>query len=139
MATRKGSSAMNLIDHSHQPREDWREGVTTVMLVSALTSASQLCIFDQYCAPGLGAPTHLHAVEEVLTVIAGEADVWLNDERRRVRAGQSVIIPAGQRHGFTNATETTLHVRATLAAPIFEASYDDRAEQSRRYVPLKMS
>jgi len=127
---------MNLIDHSNQPREDWREGVTTVMLVSALTSASQLCIFDQFCAPGLGAPTHLHAVEEVLSVIEGEADVWLEDERQRVRAGQSVIIPAGQRHGFTNAAELRLHVRATLAAPIFEASYDDRTEQSRRYVPL---
>lgn len=129
---------MKVIDHSLQPPEDWREGVTTVMLVSALTGASQLCIFDQYCAPGLGAPMHLHAVEEVLSVIEGEADIWLDDERQRVTTGQSVIIPAGHRHGFTNVAEMTLHVRATLAAPIFEASYDDRAELSRRFVPLAL-
>lgn len=127
---------MRIIDHSRQDREDWRAGVTTVMLVSAMTDASQLCIFDQFCAPGLGAPTHLHAVEEVLSIFEGEADVWLASERSRVTAGQSVIIPAGAWHGFTNAGSGTLHVRATLAASIFEASYEDRNELSRRFLPL---
>lgn len=126
---------MDIINHAQQPQEDWREGVTTVMLVSAVTESSQLCIFDQYCAPGLGAPTHLHAVEEVLSVIDGAAEIWLSDERQRVKAGESLIIPAGYWHGFRNVLETTLHVRATIAAPIFEASYDDRAELSRRYLP----
>ena len=126
---------MQLINEGQQAREDWREGVTTVMLVSAETGASQLCIFEQYCAAGLGAPTHLHAVEEVLTVIDGEAEIWLCDERERVAAGGSVIIPAGLWHGFRNVLETTLHVRATLAAPVFEASYEDRSEITRRYLP----
>ena len=126
---------MKVINHSQQNREDWREGVTTVMLVSAETGASQLCIFEQYCAPGLGAPTHLHAVEEVLSVINGEAEIWLGDERRIAKTGESVIIPAGYWHGFRNVLESTLHVRATLAASIFEASYDDRAELSRRFLP----
>ena len=130
---------MKLIHHQQQPREDWRDGVTTVMLVSAETSASQLCIFEQYCAPGLGAPTHLHAVEEVLTVIDGEADIWLGDERARVKTGSSLIIPAGAWHGFQNALSTSLHVRATLAAPIFEASYQDRNELTRRYLPVTTS
>ena len=126
---------MKLIHHQQQRREDWRDGVTTVMLVSAETSASQLCIFEQYCEPGLGAPTHLHAVEEILTVIDGQANIWLGDERTRVKAGSSLIIPAGAWHGFQNALSTTLHVRATLAAPIFEASYQDSNELSRRYLP----
>jgi quercetin dioxygenase-like cupin family protein len=130
---------MKLIHHQNQPREDWRKGVTTVMLVSAETSSSQLCIFEQYCEPGLGAPTHLHAVEEVLTVIDGEADIWLGDERSRVKAGSSLIVPAGAWHGFQNASSTILHVRATLAAPIFEASYQNRNELSRRYLPPSTS
>lgn len=126
---------MQIINHANQAREDWREGVTTVMLVSAVTGAAQLCIFDQYCAPGLGAPTHLHAVEEVLTVIDGAAEIWLSDDRQRVETGESLIIPAGYWHGFRNLLDTTLHVRATIAAPIFEASYDDRDELTRRYLP----
>ena len=106
------------------------------MRVSSLTGSMQLCIFDQWCTPGLGAPTHLHAVEEVLAVISGRAEIWLGDEKSIVVAGQSVLIPAGKKHGFRNIeTEGVLQVVATLAAPIFEASYEDRAELSRRYVP----
>ena len=127
---------MKFIDHEAQAKDEWRQGVLTRMRVSAQTGSMQLCIFDQWCEPGLGAPTHLHAVEEVLCVVSGRAEIWVADERRIVEAGQSVIIPAGSKHGFRNVEATgVLHVQATLAAPIFEASYDDRAELSRRWVP----
>lgn len=127
---------MRLIDHDAQAKEDWRQGVTTRMRISAVTGSVQLTIFDQWCAPGLGAPTHLHAVEEVLTVMSGRAEIWVGGEARIVTAGQSVIIPAGHKHGFRNVeADGLLHVQATLAAPIFEASYEDRTELSRRYVP----
>jgi mannose-6-phosphate isomerase-like protein (cupin superfamily) len=105
------------------------------MRTSALNGGRQLCIFDQYCDPGLGAPTHVHAVEEVLEVIDGEAEIWIGEEKAIVLANQSVLVPAGFRHGFLNVLTTTLHVRATLAASIFEASYDNRNEVSRRWLP----
>jgi mannose-6-phosphate isomerase-like protein (cupin superfamily) len=126
---------MRIIDHERQPSEEWRAGVLTRMRVSALTGAMQLCIFEQWCEPGHGAPMHLHAVEEVLTVVQGEAEVWVGDEREAVAPGQSVVVPAGRRHGFRNTGSATLHVQATLAAPIFEASFDDRNELTRRWVP----
>ena len=127
---------MQFIKHEAMGVEDWRQGVATRMLVSAVNGAHQLCIFDQYCQPGLGAPTHLHAVEEVLTVLDGQGEIWVNDEKMQATAGHSVLIPAGAKHGFRNtASQGLLVVRATLAACIFEASYDDRAELSRRYVP----
>lgn len=127
---------MNLITHERQEVVDWRPGVATRMLVSAVTGSAQLCVFEQYCDPGLGAPTHLHAVEEVLTVVAGKAEIWVGGDRIQAGAGHSVIIPAGVKHGFQNISENEiLHMRATLASPIFEASYDDHREQSRRYVP----
>ena len=80
-------------------------------------------------------PIHSHAVEEVLEVIEGTAEIWLGKESAIVKPNQSVLVPAGARHGFRNLENTTLHVRATLAAPIFEASYGDRAETSRRWTP----
>ena len=126
---------MQVFSHEDQPLEKWRDGVMTRMRISALTGGRQLCIFDQYCDPGLGAPTHVHAVEEVLEVIAGEAEIWIGEEKSIVRANQSVLIPAGFRHGFRNVLTTTLHVRATLAASIFEASYDNKIESSRRWSP----
>ncbi|MCP4561474.1 MAG: cupin domain-containing protein [Bosea sp.] len=126
---------MSLLDHETQPLEQWREGVMTLMRVSALVRSAQLCIFEQFCDPGLGAPIHLHAVEEVLEVMGGEAEITLRGESLILRANQSIVIPAGARHGFRNIGSGILKVRATLASPIFEASYDDRAEQSRRWIP----
>ncbi|KZL02987.1 MULTISPECIES: cupin domain-containing protein [unclassified Pseudovibrio] len=126
---------MTLIDHNAQELEEWRGGVVTRMRVSAVNGAHQLCIFDQWCEPGSGAPLHLHAVEELLEVIDGTAEITCGDERYVATGNQSVLIPAGRLHGFCNVGEGTLHVRATLAAPIFEASYENSTEVSRRWVP----
>jgi len=128
---------MDILDHASQPLETWRDGVMTRMRVSATVQGRQLCIFEQFCEPGLGAPMHLHAVEEVLEVIEGTAEITLRGESAIMTANQSVLIPAGARHSFRNIGTGTLHVRATLAAAIFEASYDDRNEISRRYVPAE--
>ena len=108
---------MDIIAHASEPLDEWRPGVVTRMLVSALTGAERLCVFEQFCDPGRGAPTHLHAVEEVLTVLDGEAELWLDEERATLTTGQSVVVPAGRKHGFRNTGPATLHVRATLAAP----------------------
>jgi len=72
---------MKLSDVRDMPPEHWRPGVETRMLVSASNGAAQLCIFEQWIAPGTGAPTHFHPVEEVLTVREGEAEMWLDQER----------------------------------------------------------
>ncbi|RJF76517.1 cupin domain-containing protein [Rhodopseudomonas palustris] len=126
---------MNVLDHNGQPLEKWREGVMTRMRMSYLLGGRQLCVFDQFCDFDLGAPIHIHAVEEILEVIEGRAEITLNGESSIVTANQSVLIPAGTKHGFRNLEKTVLHVRATLASPIFEASYENRAEISRRWTP----
>jgi mannose-6-phosphate isomerase-like protein (cupin superfamily) len=125
---------MDILDHNKQPLEKWREGVMTRMRMSILAGGRQLCIFDQFCETGSGAPPHSHAVEEVLEVMEGTAEVQLGKERALLTANQSVLIPAGTEHGFRNPDRTILHVRATLAAPMFEATYD-KNELSRRWVP----
>ena len=86
---------MTMVTHEEQVKEIWRPGVETRMHVSARNGAAQLCIFEQWVAPGTGAPTHSHAVEEVLTVVSGDAEVWLGAERSRLAEGQSVVVPAG--------------------------------------------
>ena len=126
---------MQVLDHARQAQEEWRPGVTTRMRVSAASGAGQLCVFEQWCAPGKGAPTHLHAVEEVITVLEGQAEFWIADQEQTLTAGQSMIVPAGVKHGFRNTGAGTLHVLATLAAPIFEAAFEDAREVSRRWLP----
>jgi mannose-6-phosphate isomerase-like protein (cupin superfamily) len=115
------------------PLEQWREGVKARMLISASNGATQLCIFEQWVAPGLGAPTHRHTVEEVLSVREGEAEMWIEAEHVRVMAGQSLIVPAGRLHGFRNSGAGTLHLHAVLASPIFESFPEGATEPVRRW------
>ena len=124
---------MKISDPLEIPIEQWRPGVETRMLVSAKNGAAQLCMFEQWVAPGTGAPTHSHPVEEVLTVREGEAEMWLDHERVVVRTGQSLIIPARRWHGFRNSGAVTLHVHAVLASPIFEATFEGAAAAVRRW------
>jgi len=124
---------MKVGDVRDAPPEHWRPGVETRMLVSARNGAAQLCIFEQWVAPGAGAPTHSHPVEEVLTVREGEAEMWIDDQRVTVTAGQSLIVPAARHHGFRNSGAATLHLHAVLASPIFEATPEGETEPVRRW------
>ena len=124
---------MKVADIRDASPEQWRPGVETRMLVAAQNGASQLCIFEQLIALGAGAPTHSHRVEEVLTVRDCEAEVWLDEERIWLSAGQSLVVPAGCKHGFRNSGASILHVHAVLASPIFEAMMEGATEPTRRW------
>src|ERR1700687_5894492 len=121
------------ITHRDEAWEAGRPGVESRMLVSARNGATQLCMFEQWIAPGVGAPTHRHPVEEVLTVREGEAEMWIDQERIIVSAGQSLIVPARRKHGFRNCDTTTLHIQAVLASPVFEATMEGATEVVRRW------
>jgi quercetin dioxygenase-like cupin family protein len=126
---------MRIVDLEKVVAEEWRPGVRTRMRASAANGAAQLCLFEQWCDPGHGAPTHLHAVEEVLHVISGQAEVWIGNDRATLTEGHLVVVPAGRKHGFSNAGLGILHIASTLAAPVFEAAYDDKRETPRRWLP----
>ncbi len=124
---------MKVVDIRDMLPEQWRPGVETRMLVSASNGAMQLCIFEQWIAPGAGAPTHSHPVEEVLTVREGEAEMWMDEQRVIVSVGQSLTVPAGRKHGFRNSGNLTLHIHAVLASPVFEATMGGATEAVRRW------
>lgn len=127
---------MEILDHSSLERETWREGVDVQMRNSSLNGARSICIFEQFIVPGEGAPVHYHAVEEIFEVREGKAEVYLTDNTIIMTTNQTLIIPPGVRHGFKNIGTGTLHMRATLASPSFEAAYDDDSEVARRWLPI---
>ena len=102
---------MKVIKHTDMDVVEWRQGVETRMLVSALTGSMQLCIFEQICDPGLGAPTHLHAVEEVLTVVEGRAEIWVGNDRTIAGAGTRCL----SRPAPSTASETSSKPSCTCA------------------------
>lgn len=113
---------MNPIIHGTQTKEEWRAGVVTRMRISELTGSKELCVFEQWCAPGTGAPGHTHRVEEVLSVISGKVEVWLGDKIANLTQNVSIVVPAGMEHGFRDVGKSELHMLAVLAAGYFEAN-----------------
>jgi len=111
---------------SANQRITWRPGVETKLHVSESSGAKSLCVMEQWCAPGASAPTHTHfEVEEVITVLDGAAEVWIDGERTRVDAGTSIVLPARSFHGFRNAGDAELHTVAVFASARPLVSYED--------------
>ena len=61
-----------------------------------------LAIIREAIAAGDRIPLHTHDVDEAITIIDGEAEARLGDDRRRVGPGTTIFIPAGTPHGAAN-------------------------------------
>lgn len=91
------------------PIVDWEifEGVVRCDEVVAAGDARDVRAYDVHFAAGGRTTMHAHTVDQILYVVAGHGFVQTEGEApRAVRAGDLVIIPAGERHAH-GATETT--------------------------------
>ncbi|MBX3580221.1 MAG: cupin domain-containing protein [Rhizobiaceae bacterium] len=70
----------------------------------ASTGARQVAALDADLAPGQGHSFHKHPdQEEVLCVIDGEIEQWIDREKRILRAGDGMFIAPGTVHATFNA------------------------------------
>jgi quercetin dioxygenase-like cupin family protein len=72
----------------------------------ASTGARQLTVVDATLGPGQGHSFHSHPdQEEVVFVIAGTVEQWVDRERRILNFGDAAFIPAGTVHASFNAED----------------------------------
>jgi len=50
-------------------------------------------------APGTEAPTHVHEEEQVVVVVDGEFEFWIDGESRTLRRGDIAVVPPWVSHG----------------------------------------
>jgi len=65
-------------------------------------------------APGGISKRHAHAWDQANWVASGEAEVDVDGEVYRLAAGDSIVIPGGSPHSFSNPGETPLLLVAVL-------------------------
>jgi quercetin dioxygenase-like cupin family protein len=64
-------------------------------------NGGNLCVVEGHVREGLGAPPNIHDAEtECFVVTEGSFDFSVDGVTHDVRAGQSVVVPAGVAHGF---------------------------------------
>ena len=69
-------------------------GDTYSILVSGTDTAGRYCLIDMIVPDGGGPPPHRHDFEEMFTLLEGELEFTFRGEKKTVRAGSTVNIPA---------------------------------------------
>jgi len=79
-------------------------GDTYTILLSGRDTAGRYCLIDMHVPPGGGPPPHRHDFEETFSLLDGELDVIFRGEKRVVRAGETIHVPANAPHQFHNSS-----------------------------------
>ena len=77
---------------------------TYTILLSGADTAGRFTLIDMHVPPGGGPPPHRHDFEETFVLLDGELQATFRGEKRTVRAGETVNIPANAPHQFHNAS-----------------------------------
>ena len=89
------------------------------------TSAEQLTVIDVSLDPGKGHDFHKHPdQEEVLVVVAGTVEQWVDQEKRLLGPGDAAFIPADMVHASFNAGGDRAKIIAILGPCVGEGGYE---------------
>ena len=74
-------------------------------------------------APGGGPALHRHDYDEVFVVQEGQATMTAGDRELQVSAGDIVVVPAGQPHGFVNSGAAPLRQLSIHQSPRYATEW----------------
>lgn len=90
----------------------------------------------QTSAPGYVAPMHWHPYTELLFIIDGEAEVWLQGEEDKphyLKAGDCVALPPDIPHSFRTVGDKTMRLLGIHSSPVRISTYFDRQTDANGY------
>lgn len=96
------------------------------------TGASQLVVIEVELQPGTGHNFHKHPdQEEVIYVLEGQIEQWIEDKKQVLGVGDAVFIQKGIVHASFNIFDKRARMHVSLGPCIGEAGYElvDVAEQ----------
>lgn len=101
---------MPVIALADVPHEPFRGGATYQTLVGDGEDATPVRIGIQTSPPGYRTPLHSHPYMEVITVLEGAGEAWIegSDEIVALAPGVTLVLPAGVRHWFAATGATPL-------------------------------
>jgi len=89
------------------------------------TGAKQLTVIDVNLAPGKGHDFHKHPdQEEVIYIVAGEVEQWVDRESRKLGPGDSAFIPGGVVHASFNVGKSDAKIVAILGPCVGPIGYE---------------
>lgn len=81
-----------------------------------LTGTRQLTLVRVTMRPGAGHQFHYHpSLEEIIYIVDGIAEQWVDREKRRLKAGEIAFIPKGVVHAIHNTSRKPMTFLAILS------------------------
>jgi quercetin dioxygenase-like cupin family protein len=109
-------------DNIARDQHDWG---TFAAVSSPADGAERIMTVEATFLPGKSHAFHRHPnQEEVIYVLEGELEQWVEDERRLLRAGDAVIVPAAVVHASYNVGAKPVRIIAVLSPCVGDAGYE---------------
>lgn len=116
MAEEKGAGVLRFVTSTDVEVEQLPWGPHEWLCRPGLTEARDLLLVRVRMPPGTGHAFHRHpAMEEIIYVVSGVAEQWVDRQSRRLEAGDIAHIPKDVVHGTYNAGDDTLVFLAILS------------------------
>jgi quercetin dioxygenase-like cupin family protein len=101
---------------------DW--GSTAFVSNPTTTGAAMITVMEVILHPGKGHNFHKHPdQEEVIAVVEGRIEQWLEDKRQELGPGEAVFIPADMVHASFNIGDTPARLTVVLSPCVGENGY----------------
>jgi quercetin dioxygenase-like cupin family protein len=91
---------------------------------SAATGAKSTTVVYFEIEPDHRLGTHTDSAEEIILLLAGEAEVSVGEERGRVSAGEMALVPAMVPHSLRNVGEETMRVVGFFSSSTLMSTFD---------------
>ena len=90
---------------------------TLQQLVDRRNGSTAVTVLVNHFTQGETVPLHVHGVEEVLLVVAGECVVTVGGHPEVARTGDAVVVDPGADHSITHRPPAPCTVIAVLGSP----------------------
>ena len=112
---------MPIIHYSDAHSEEGYPGVNRAVLVDASQGALSLYIGQLTIGAGARVSTHIHPdTEEAMVIVEGSLEAILGDEVVTLGPGDTVLAPAGVKHGFVNRSLQPAKLMAAFPKTSFQ-------------------
>ena len=110
---------MPVIRHDQVAPEPFRGGATYQTLVGAEDGSTPVRVGIQTSPPGYRTPLHSHPYMEIITVLEGRGEAWIEGSEAIValQPGVTLVLPANVRHWFGATGDTALETYGVHASP----------------------
>ena len=99
--------------------EEFETGRTYQTLVGDDEDSTPVRVGIQISPPGYSTGTHSHPYMEIITVIEGTGEAWIEGEGDAMAIGprSTIVAPANKAHGFRNSGPTPMRSYGVHASP----------------------